>query len=178
MDLSITVNGIKFPNPFLLGSGPPGTNARVIAKSFDAGWGGAVAKTVSLESSKVVNVVPRYGKLRSRNNGEVIGFENIELISDRPIEVWLEEFRQIQTQDPNSAAAHMLSGEALDGLARTPEAIVEFEAAAAGVVEEAAVAEPAAGSDFAGWAAAFGSAPAGEFGTISLILSFSTSTYP
>lgn len=101
MDLSITVNGIKFPNPFLLGSGPPGTNARVIAKSYDAGWGGAVAKTVSLESNKVVNVVPRYGKLRSRNNGEVIGFENIELISDRPIEVWLEEFRQIKKDYPN-----------------------------------------------------------------------------
>jgi dihydropyrimidine dehydrogenase (NADP+) len=60
MDLSITVNGMKFPNPFVLGSGPPGTNARVLAKSFDAGWGGAVAKTVSLESAKVVNVVPRY----------------------------------------------------------------------------------------------------------------------
>ena len=101
MDLSITVNGIKFPNPFLLGSGPPGTNARVIAKSYDAGWGGAVAKTVSLESSKVVNVVPRYGKLRSRNDGEVIGFENIELISDRPIEVWLEEFRQIKKDYPD-----------------------------------------------------------------------------
>src|SRR5881397_3422009 len=100
MDLSITVNGIKFPNPFLLGSGPPGTNARVLAKSFDAGWGGAVAKTVSLESSKVVNVVPRYGKLRSRNNGEVIGFENIELISDRPIEVWLEEFRHVKKDYP------------------------------------------------------------------------------
>ena len=56
MDLSITVNGMKFPNPFLLGSGPPGTNARVIAKSYEAGWGGAVAKTVSLESAKVVNV--------------------------------------------------------------------------------------------------------------------------
>ncbi len=101
MDLSITVNGIKFPNPFLLGSGPPGTNARVIAKSFDAGWGGAVAKTVSLESSKVVNVVPRYGKLRSRSNGEVIGFQNIELISDRPIEIWLEEFRQIKKDYPD-----------------------------------------------------------------------------
>src|SRR5207237_8891646 len=93
MDLSITVNGIKIPNPFLLGSGPPGTNARVIAKSYDAGWGGAVAKTVSLESSKVVNVVPRYGKLRSRKNDEVIGFGNIELISYRPIEVWLAEVR-------------------------------------------------------------------------------------
>ena len=95
MDLSITVNGMKFPNPFVLGSGPPGTNARVLAKSFDAGWGGAVAKTVSLESAKVVNVVPRYGKLRSRATGEVIGFENIELISDRPIDVWLDEFRQV-----------------------------------------------------------------------------------
>ena len=100
MDLSITVNGVKFPNPFLLGSGPPGTNARVIAKSFDAGWGGAVAKTVSLESAKVVNVVPRYGKLRSKTSGEVIGFENIELISDRPIEVWLDEFRQIKKEYP------------------------------------------------------------------------------
>ena len=101
MDLSITVNGIKFPNPFLLGSGPPGTNARVIAKSYDAGWGGAVAKTVSLESSKVVNVVPRYGKMRSRTNGEVIGFENIELISDRPIGTWLDEFRQIKKEYPH-----------------------------------------------------------------------------
>jgi dihydroorotate dehydrogenase subfamily 1 len=101
MDLSITVNGMKFPNPFLLGSGPPGTNARVIAKSYDAGWGGAVAKTVSLESAKVINVVPRYGKLKSRETGEVIGFENIELISDRPIDVWLQEFREVKREYPN-----------------------------------------------------------------------------
>src|SRR5438045_7048218 len=102
MDLSITVNVIKFPNPFLLGSGPPGTNARVLAKSFDAGWGGAVAKTVSLESSKIINVVPRYGKLRARETNEVIGFQNIELISDRPIEVWLEEFKQVKKEYPNN----------------------------------------------------------------------------
>jgi dihydroorotate dehydrogenase subfamily 1 len=102
MDLSITVNGITFPNPFLLGSGPPGTNSRVIAKSYEAGWGGAVAKTISLESSKVVNVVPRYGKLRSRTSGEVIGFENIELISDRPLETWLDEFRQLKKEYPNN----------------------------------------------------------------------------
>src|SRR5262249_31691400 len=101
MDLSIVVNGIKFPNPFLLGSGPPGTNARVLAKSFDAGWGGAVAKTVSLESSKVVNVVPRYGKLRSRETNEVVGFENIELISDRPFDVWMKELKELKKQYPN-----------------------------------------------------------------------------
>jgi dihydroorotate dehydrogenase subfamily 1 len=104
MDLSIDVNGMHFLNPFVLGSGPPGTNARVLAKSFDAGWGGAVAKTVSLESAKVINVVPRYGKLKSRETGEVIGFENIELISDRPIEVWLQEFREVKRDYPK----HML----------------------------------------------------------------------
>ena len=74
----------------------------MLAKSYDAGWGGAVAKTVSLESAKVVNVVPRYGKLRSRSTGEVIGFENIELISDRPIDVWLDEFRQIKKSIQNN----------------------------------------------------------------------------
>src|SRR5258708_37153597 len=97
MDLSITVHGIKFPNPFLLGSGPPGTNARVITKSFDAGWGGAVAKTATLESSKVVNVVPRYGKMRSRTSKKETVFENIEFFSDRPISVWLDELRENTT---------------------------------------------------------------------------------
>ncbi len=99
-DLSIEVNGIKFPNPFLLGSGPPGTNAKVMQKSFDAGWGGAVAKTVSLECHKVQNCSPRYGKLKSRVTGEVIGFENIELISDRPIETWLKDFREVKRTHP------------------------------------------------------------------------------
>lgn len=99
-DLSIEVNGLTFPNPFLLGSGPPGTNAKVIAKSYDAGWGGAVAKTISLDSAKVSNVVPRYSNLKSRQSGEIIGFENIELISDRPIEVWLQEFRDLKKAYP------------------------------------------------------------------------------
>ncbi len=101
-DLSITVNGIEFPNPFMVGSGPPGTNARVIRNAYDAGWGGAVAKTVSLESQKVKNVSPRFGKLKSRKTGEVIGFENIELISDRPIETWIKEFAEIKKSHPKN----------------------------------------------------------------------------
>src|SRR5262245_14608667 len=96
VDLSIEVNGMRFENPFVLASGPPGTNARVIAKSFDLGWGGCVIKTISLDASKVVNTAPRYGKLKSRDNGEVIGFENIELISDRPFDVWIEELKALK----------------------------------------------------------------------------------
>lgn len=100
-DLSIEVNGITFPNPFLVGSGPPGTNARVIQKAFDAGWGGAVAKTISLESEKVKNVSPRYGKLKASGSGEVIGFENIELISDRPTDAWLRDFKEVKRTHPD-----------------------------------------------------------------------------
>jgi dihydroorotate dehydrogenase subfamily 1 len=99
-DLGITVNGIKFENPFILASGPPGTNGRVIGKSFDLGWGGCVIKTISLDASKVINTAPRYGKLRSREKNEVVGFENIELISDRPFDTWLKELKELKKQYP------------------------------------------------------------------------------
>lgn len=100
-NLCTVVNGVKFENPFILASGPPGTNARVISKSFDLGWGGVVIKTISLDASKVINTVPRYAKLRSRDKGEVVGFENIELISDRPFDVWLDDLRQLKKEYPN-----------------------------------------------------------------------------
>lgn len=45
-DLSVTVNGLKLPNPFVIGSGPPGTNYTVMKRAFDEGWGGVIAKTV------------------------------------------------------------------------------------------------------------------------------------
>jgi dihydroorotate dehydrogenase subfamily 1 len=99
--LHVVVNGLEFENPFLLGSGPPGTNAKVIMKSFELGWGGNVAKTISLDHSKVINTNPRYAKLRDpEDEKKVIGFENIELISDRPFTTWLEEFREIKKRWP------------------------------------------------------------------------------
>jgi dihydroorotate dehydrogenase subfamily 1 len=101
VDLGVVVNGMTFENPFLLGSGPPGTNARVIAKSYDLGWGGMVIKTISLDASKVINTAPRYGKIRSRETNEVVGFENIELISDRPFATWLDELRQLKKNYPS-----------------------------------------------------------------------------
>lgn len=54
--LRTTVNGLRLPNPFVIGSGPPGTNANVIGKAFDEGWGAVICKTVSLDADKVVNV--------------------------------------------------------------------------------------------------------------------------
>jgi dihydropyrimidine dehydrogenase (NADP+)/dihydropyrimidine dehydrogenase (NAD+) subunit PreA len=98
--LATTVDGLKLPNPFVIASGPPGTNLNVINKAFKEGWGAVIAKTISLDASKVVNVTPRYAKLHSEDGKEIIGWENIELISDRGIDVWLEEFKKCKDQFP------------------------------------------------------------------------------
>jgi dihydropyrimidine dehydrogenase (NADP+)/dihydropyrimidine dehydrogenase (NAD+) subunit PreA len=98
--LATTVDGLRLPNPFVIGSGPPGTNLSVINRAFREGWGAVIAKTVSLDSSKVVNVSPRYAKLHSSDGKEVIGWENIELISDRPFEIWLDEFKRCKDAHP------------------------------------------------------------------------------
>ena len=100
-DLSITVHGMAFDNPFVLGSGPPGTNGKVIARSFDLGWGGMICKTFAMDASQVTNTAPRYAKLRGRASDEVIGFENIELISDRPYADWLDDLAQLKRSYPN-----------------------------------------------------------------------------
>ena len=99
--LATTVDGLKLPNPFIIGSGPPGTNLNVISKAFQEGWGAVIAKTVSLDASKVINVTPRYAKLHSTDGKEVIGWENIELISDRPFKTWIEEFKKCKDLFPD-----------------------------------------------------------------------------
>ncbi|KAE9588252.1 putative dihydropyrimidine dehydrogenase (NADP(+)) [Lupinus albus] len=105
-DLSVTVNGLHMPNPFVIGSGPPGTNYTVMKRAFDEGWGAVIAKTVSLDAAKVINVTPRYARLRAGGTngsakGEIIGWENIELISDRPLETMLKEFKQLKEEYPD-----------------------------------------------------------------------------
>jgi dihydropyrimidine dehydrogenase (NADP+)/dihydropyrimidine dehydrogenase (NAD+) subunit PreA len=99
--LATTVDGLAFPNPFVIASGPPGTNRKVIQRAFKEGWGGVIAKTVSLDAAKVINVAPRYAKLKSADGKEVIGWENIELISDRSFEGWLDEFQECKDAYPD-----------------------------------------------------------------------------
>jgi dihydropyrimidine dehydrogenase (NADP+)/dihydropyrimidine dehydrogenase (NAD+) subunit PreA len=99
--LKTTVNGLNLPNPFVIGSGPPGTNANVICKALEEGWGAVICKTVSLDAGKVVNVQPRYARLRSRESGEIYGWENIELISDRSFDTWIKEFKEVKDRFPD-----------------------------------------------------------------------------
>jgi dihydroorotate dehydrogenase subfamily 1 len=99
--LTTHVDGLTLPNPFVIGSGPPGTNLNVIYKAFKEGWGAVIAKTISLDATKVKNVTPRYAKLYSADRQEVIGWENIELISDRAFSTWLDEFKKCKDAFPD-----------------------------------------------------------------------------
>src|SRR3954464_423305 len=99
-DLTTVVDGLKRPNPLVIASGPPGTNANVIGKALDEGWGAVICKTVSLDSSKVVNVAPRYARLKTDKSAEIYGWQNIELISDRPFKVWMDEFKMLKDKYP------------------------------------------------------------------------------
>ena len=61
---------------------------------------------------QVVNVTPRYARLKaSGSKNEVIGWENIELISDRPLEVMLDDFKRLKEEFPDrcAAAVHLSS---------------------------------------------------------------------
>ena len=94
--------GISSPNPFWLASAPPTDKAYNVNRAFEAGWGGAVWKTLG-EDPHIVNVNgPRYSALHS-NDRRVIGFNNIELITDRPLQTNLDEMRQIKKDWPDRA---------------------------------------------------------------------------
>lgn len=101
-DLRSEFLGIKSPNPFWLASAPPTDKAYNVVRAFKAGWGGVVWKTLG-EDPCIVNVNgPRYGALYSGDR-RVIGFNNIELISDRPLALNLQEIKQVKRDWPDRA---------------------------------------------------------------------------
>ena len=99
-DLSIKFCGIKAPNPFWLASAPPTNSEYQVRRAFDAGWGGAVWKTIAGEP--IVNVSSRYGAI-DYDGRKVMGLNNIELITDRPLEVNLREIARVKKAHPDRA---------------------------------------------------------------------------
>ena len=95
--------GIQSPNPFWLASAPPTDKAYNVNRAFEAGWGGVVWKTLGEAGPPVVNVNgPRYGGLMSPDR-RLLGFNNIELITDRDLEINLKEIIQVKRCWPDRA---------------------------------------------------------------------------
>lgn len=101
-DLSTDFLGIKSPNPFWLASAPPTDKEYNVVRAFKAGWGGVVWKTLGLDPN-IVNVNgPRYGAIYGADR-RLLGLNNIELITDRPLEVNLREIKAVKAAWPDRA---------------------------------------------------------------------------
>jgi len=95
-DLRVKFCGLESPNPFWLASGPPTNTGGQVMRAFDAGWGGAVWKTIG---EPIQNTSSRYGAI-DLNGVKMMGLNNIELISDRPIETNLREIAEVKKRYP------------------------------------------------------------------------------
>ena len=101
-NLASTFAGIRSPNPFWLASAPPTDKEYNVRRAFEAGWGGVVWKTLGLDPH-VVNVNgPRYGAIWGADR-RLLGLNNIELITDRPLQVNLDEIVSVKRDYPDRA---------------------------------------------------------------------------
>ena len=102
-DLSTEFVGIKSPNPFWLASAPPTDKAYNVERAFEAGWGGVVWKTLGEAGPPIVNVNgPRYGAIWGADR-RLLGLNNIELITDRDLEINLQEIKEVKKRWPDRA---------------------------------------------------------------------------
>jgi dihydropyrimidine dehydrogenase (NAD+) subunit PreA len=97
-DLSIDFAGIRSPNPFWLASAPPTNTGDQVMRAFDHGWGGAVWKTLG---DPIVDTSSRFGSI-DVGNQRMVGFNNIELITDRPLDLNLREIRECKRRYPKN----------------------------------------------------------------------------
>ena len=97
-DLSTNTGGSQSPNPFWLASAPPANSGLQIQRAFEAGWGGAVWKTLGVP---IQNVSSRFAGHTIRGV-QAAGFSNIELITDRPLETNLREIAETKRLFPKN----------------------------------------------------------------------------
>ena len=101
-DLSCNIAGVRSPNPFWLASAPPTDKQINVERAFEAGWGGVVWKTLGEAGPPIVNVCSRYGSI-DYNGQRMIGLNNIELITDRPLDINLAEITAVKKAWPDRA---------------------------------------------------------------------------
>lgn len=106
-DLSTTLCGVKFENPFLLSSSVVGSDYEMVAKAFKMGWAGVAFKTIGMFIPKEVS--PRFDQLE-RESEPFVGFKNIEQISDHTLEENLKFFRQLKKEFPTKIIIASIMG--------------------------------------------------------------------
>lgn len=138
MDLSVDFCGVKFLNPFVLSSAPPTTTGGMIGRAFKAGWAGAVTKTLLVDASTITNVTPRLASLgfkgQAPDSKVNYALENIELVTDRDLSLWLKEIEDLRNKYPDHVVIASIMDDASEpkGWQRLAK---QCEGAGAGMIE-------------------------------------------
>lgn len=98
ISLKTSVLDMKFENPFLLASAPPTASIESIDTAFSMGWAGAVLKTITPDDLEMFETSPRYAVMK--NNDKIIGFQNIELLSQKSVQYWYDGINCLKNKYP------------------------------------------------------------------------------
>ena len=109
IDLSIEFCGKTFKNPFLLSSSPVSNSAEMVARSFEAGWSGVVFKTLNSDRLKITHPSPRMNAFHYGAK-QVVGVQNVEQISDRPLKDNLIDFLYLKKHYPEHVLISSIMG--------------------------------------------------------------------
>ena len=90
--------GIPLENPFLLSSSVVASNYDMCARAFEAGWAGVSFKTIC--SMDIHEASPRFSAITG-DSGSIVGFKNIEQLSDHSVAENMEIFRRLKANYPS-----------------------------------------------------------------------------
>ena len=100
--------GVPLENPFLLSSSVVASTYDMCARAFEAGWAGAAFKTIC--SFPIHEASPRFSAIMG-DNGSIIGFKNIEQLSDHSVAENMEIFRRLKENYPSKFILASIMGQ-------------------------------------------------------------------
>ncbi len=109
--LDIDFCGIHCENPFFLASSAVCTNYEMVARAFDAGWGGVFYKTICLQEIKEVS--PRFDAVHTNgSHGTFFGFRNMEQLSENPVDMDFDILARLKRDYPGKVVIASIMGQA------------------------------------------------------------------
>ncbi len=100
--------GVPMENPFLLSSSVVGSTYDMCARAFEAGWAGVSFKTIC--SFEIHETSPRFSAITG-DNGSIIGFKNVEQLSDHSVAENMEIFRRLKKNYPTKFILASIMGQ-------------------------------------------------------------------
>ena len=106
--LRCSLCGVPLENPFLLSSSVVASSYDMCARAFEAGWAGAAFKTIC--SFDIHEASPRYSAITG-DSGSIIGFKNIEQLSDHSVAENMAVFRRLKAEYPTKFILASIMGQ-------------------------------------------------------------------